>query len=316
MKGYGPADAMRSPRVAGVTTFLRLPHVTQLEGVDVAVVGLPFDTGLAVRAGARFGPRAVREASLTIRPTYHPAQRVAVFDRVSAIDIGDARVMAGFTDRSLASIEEMLRPMHEAGVVPLGIGGDHTVTLAELRAAAQRHGPLALLHFGAHTDALDVSAGEQVIHSTAIRRAAEEGVVDASRSALLGMRGGVDSADEYDQARALGFTVIAWDELAQLGTGVVAAAVERAGGKAFITVDADFVDPAFAPAVGTPEAGGPTSMQALALLRACRGLDLAGADVVEVVPDLDTSKITAVFAAAVAYELLTLIACAQPAGGG
>jgi agmatinase len=309
MKGFGPAGQADAPRIAGVTTFLRLPHVTHHEGVDAAVVGLPFDTGLAVRTGARFGPRAVREASLTIHPAYNPAQRVAVFERLSVIDVGDARVVAGFTDRSLASIGDALRPMHDAGVVPLGIGGDHTVTLAELRAAAQRHGPLALLHFGAHTDALDESAGERYMHSSVIRRAVEEGVIDPARSTLMGMRGGLDVPDEHEQARELGFTVVPWDDLAQLGTGMVAAAVDKAAGKAFITVDVDFVDPAFAPAVGTPEVGGPSSMQALALLRACRGLDLAGADVVEVVPELDSGSLTATFAATVAYELLSLIAC-------
>ncbi len=311
MKGYGPDGGARSPRIAGVTTFLRLPHVTQFDDVDVAVVGLPFDTGLAVRTGARFGPRAVREASLTIHPAYNPAQRVAVFERLSVVDAGDVRAVAGgFTDRSLAAMEETLGQVHRAGAVPLGVGGDHTVTLAELRAAAAKHGPVALLHFGAHTDCLDEGAGERHIHSTVIRRALEEGVIDASRSALLGMRGGLDSPDEYEQARELGFTVVPWDDLAQLGTGVVAAAVEGIGdAKAFITVDVDFVDPGFAPAVGTPEVGGPTSAQALALIRGCRGLDLAGADVVEVVPELDSSHLTATVAATIAYELLSLMAC-------
>jgi agmatinase len=310
MKGYGPDGGANSPRVAGVTTYLRLPHVTQFDGVDVAVVGLPFDTGLAVRTGARFGPRAVREASLTLHPAYNPAQRVAVFDRLSVVDAGDVRAVAGFTDRSLDAMQATCTQIHEAGAVPLGIGGDHTVTLAELRAAAAKYGPLALLHFGAHTDCLDESAGQRHIHSTVIRRAVEEGVIDAARSALLGMRGGLDFPDEYEQARELGFTVVPWDDLAQLGTGVVAAAVETIGdGKAFVTVDVDFVDPAFAPAVGTPEVGGPTSAQALALFRGCRGLDLAGADVVEVVPELDSSHLTATVAATIAYELLSLMAC-------
>lgn len=311
MKGYGPNDGERSPRVAGVTTFLRLPHVTQHDGVDVAVVGLPFDTGLAVRAGARFGPRAVREASLTLHPAYNPAQRVAVFERLSVVDAGDARVVAGFTDRSLEAMQSALAPVHDAGAVPLGIGGDHSVTLAELRAAAAQHGPLALLHFGAHTDCLDSSGGERHVHSTVVRRAVEEGVIDAARSALFGMRGGLDAPDEYEQARELGFTVLPWDDLAQLGTGVVSAAVDEIGaGKAFVTVDVDFFDPGFAPAVGSPEVGGPTSAQALALIRGCRGLDLAGADVVEVVPELDSSNMTATVAATVAYELLCLMACA------
>jgi agmatinase len=310
VKGYGPDGGTHSPRIAGVTTFLRLPHVTQFDGADVAVVGLPFESGLAVRTGARLGPRAVREASLTIHPAYNPAQRVAVFDRLSVVDAGDVRVVAGFTDRSLAAMEDTLAQVHAAGGVPLGVGGDHTVTLAELRAAARRFGPLALLHFGAHTDCLDESAGQRHIHSTVVRRAVEEGVVDPTCSALLGMRGGLDTPEEYDQARELGFTVVPWDDLAQLGTGVVAAAVDKIGErKAFITVDADFVDPGFAPAVGTPEVGGPSSGQALALIRGCRGLDLAGADIVEVVPELDSSSLTATVAATIAYELLSLMAC-------
>ncbi|HTX70383.1 MAG TPA: agmatinase [Thermoleophilia bacterium] len=311
MKGYGPGDGGEPPRVAGVTTFLRLPHVTQFREVDVAVVGLPFDTGLAVRTGARFGPRAVREASLTIHPAYNPAQRVSVFERLSVVDAGDAHVTAGFTDRSLAAMQEPLTQVHEAGAVPLCLGGDHTVTLAELRAAATRYGALALLHFGAHTDCLEQVDGERHMHSTVVRRAAEEGLLDVAHSALLGMRGGLDTPDEYDRARELGFTVVPWDDLAQLGTGMVSAAVEAVGGrKTFVTVAADFVDPGCAPAVGAPEVGGPTSAQALALLRACRGLDLAGADVVEVVPELDSSHLTAMVAATIAYELLSLMACA------
>ncbi|MBE0528722.1 MAG: arginase family protein, partial [Thermoleophilia bacterium] len=236
MKGYGPEGGARSPRIAGVNTFLRLPHVTQYDGVDVVVLGLAFDTGLAVRSGARFGPRAVREASLTIRPAYNPAQRVAIFERLSVVDAGDAHLVAGFTDRSLATMQDAVDLVVAAGAVPLGVGGDHTVTLAELRAVAKKYGPVTLLHFGAHTDCLEESAGQRHIHSTVVRRAVEEGVVDPSRSALFGMRGGLDSPDEYDQARELGFTVVPWEDLAQLGTGMVAATVEAAAGtKAFVT---------------------------------------------------------------------------------
>jgi agmatinase len=311
MKGFGPVGGEQSPRVAGVTTFLRLPHVTQYGDVDVAVVGLPFETGLTVRTGARFGPRAVREASITLHPAYNPAQRVAVFERLSVVDAGDAHVAAGFTDRTLTTMQEMLTQVHQAGAAPLCIGGDHTVTLAELRAAAVQYGPLALLHFGAHTDCLEQADGERLLHSTVLLRAAEEGLLDVQHSVLFGMRGGVDTPDEYERARELGFTVVPWDDLAQLGTGAVAGAVDAIGErKAFITVDADFVDPGFAPAVGTPEVGGPSSAQALALIRGCRGLDLAGADVVEVVPELDSSHLTAMVAATIAYELLTLMACA------
>jgi agmatinase len=202
--------------------------------------------------------------------------------------------------------------VHEAGAVPIGFGGDHSVLLAELRAAAATHGPVALLHFDAHSDTWDEYFGEKYTHGTVVRRATEEGLIDAARSTLMGMRGGLYSPSGLDDARDLGFTVITWDDLAQLGTGAVAAAVERAAGKAFLTFDIDFVDPAFAPGTGTPECGGPSSMQALALLRACRGLQIVGADVVEVLPDLDSSHLTATLAATVAWEILSLVAVTMP----
>jgi agmatinase len=209
------------------------------------------------------------------------------------------------------SLEAALAPLHEAGVAPLGLGGDHSVVLAELRAAAQRHGPLALVQFDARGDTLDECSGESYAHGTAIRRAVDEGLIDPARSTQLGLRGGLSGPAEHEDARAMGFEVVPWLDLAQLGTGVVERAVERAGGKAFLTFDISFVDPAFAPGVGTPEVGGPSSMQALALLRGCRGLDLAGADVVEVVPGLDVSQLTATLAATIAWEMLSLMACAS-----
>jgi agmatinase len=312
MKGYGPADPLQTPRFAGISTFLRLPHTTHLDGVDVAFVGLPFDTGVSFRAGARFGPKAIREGSLSIRPDYNMTQRVSVFDRISAIDYGDAPVVPGFTDRSYDKMATALRAVHEAGAVPIGFGGDHSVLLAELRAVATTHGPVALVQFDAHSDTWDEYFGEKYTHGTVVRRATEEGLIDAARSTLMGMRGGLYGPGDLDEARDLGFTVVPWDDLAQLGTGAVTAAVERAGGKAFLTFDIDFVDPAFAPGTGTPECGGPSSMQALALLRACRGLRIVGADVVEVLPDLDSSHLTSTLAATVAWEILSLLAVTAP----
>lgn len=312
MKGYGPADPLQTPRFAGISTFLRLPHTTHLDGVDVAFVGLPFDTGVSFRAGARFGPKAIREGSLSIRPDYNMTQRVSVFERISAIDYGDAPVVPGFTDRSYDKMATALRAVHEGGAVPIGFGGDHSVLLAELRAAATTHGPVALVQFDAHSDTWDEYFGEKYTHGTVVRRATEEGLIDAARSTLMGMRGGLYGPGDLDEARDLGFTVVPWDDLAQLGTGAVTAAVERAGGKAFLTFDIDFVDPAFAPGTGTPECGGPSSMQALALLRACRGLRIVGADVVEVLPDLDSSHLTSTLAATVAWEILSLLAVTAP----
>jgi agmatinase len=312
MKGHGPADPELSPRFAGISTFLRLPHIVDPTGVDAAVVGLPFDAGSTYRSGARFGPRAIREGSLTLRPFYNPAQRVSVFERLSVVDLGDVPVAPMFTERSYERMRETLSRVHEAGAVPIGLGGDHGVLLPELRAAAGRHGPLAILLFDAHTDTADESFGERYTHSTALRRAVEEGLVDPARSTLMGMRGGMYQPEEYDADREMGFLVFPWEELAQLGTGAVTAAVDRAAGKAFLSFDIDFVDPAFAPGTGTPEVGGPSSMQALALVRAARGAQLVGADVVEVLPDLDHSAITSTLAATIAFEILSLLACAAP----
>lgn len=316
MKGYHPADPLVMPRFAGTSTFLRLPQVTDLSGVDVAVVGLPFDTAVSFRTGARFGPKGIREGSLALRPDYNPAQRLQVWEHVSAVDYGDSVVAPGSTETSLALMEQTLREIHDAddlGAVPLGLGGDHSVLLAELRAAAARYGPLALVQFDAHADTWDEYFGQKYTHGTVIRRAVEEGLVDPERSTQLGMRGGLYEPRDLEEPRDMGFTLVPWDELVQLGTGMIAAAVDRAAGKAFLTFDIDFVDPAFAPGTGVPEVGGPTSAQTLALLRACRGLDLAGADVVEVAPDLDCAHLTTTLAATVAYEILTLVACSRAA---
>ena len=308
MRGYGPADPSATPRFAGISTFLRLPHTTNLEGVDVAAVGLPFDTGVSFRVGARFGPKAIRDGSLAYRPDFNPEQGVSVFERLSVIDYGDAPIVPGATVASLDKMSGSLGVLHEAGVIPIGFGGDHSVLLAELRAAAATRGPLAVIQFDAHCDTRDDYFGEKYTHGTVLRRACEEGLVDASRSTLMGMRGGLAGPNDHEEARALGFHVVRWTELASLGVGAVKTAVERARGKAFLTFDIDFIDPAYAPGTGTPVCGGPSSMQALELLRACRGLHIIGADVVEVVPDLDSSYLTAMLAATVAWEILSLIA--------
>ena len=313
MKGYGPSVALPSASPTGSATFLSLPAVADPTGVDVAVIGLPGDTGAAEGGGAHAGPRAVREASLTLRPIYNPSQRLQVFEHLSVVDAGDAAVAPGATLAAPAAMQTALAALHAGGVIPLGLGGDQTVLLAELRAAAAVRGPLALLQFDAHIGAGEPWRDERDSHGGAVRRALDEGLIDPRRSTLMGMRGGLCAAGEYDEARFSGLTLVPWDELAQLGTGVVARAVELAGGPAFVSFDVDFVDPAFAPGTGALECGGPTSAQALALLRACRGLDIVGADVLGVLPGIDPSHITARLAATVAFEILTLIACARAA---
>lgn len=314
MKGYGPADTSQSPRFAGISTFLRLPNTTDLDGVDVATVGLPFDTGASFRVGARFGPRGLREASCSFRADYDPELEVEPFEHLSAIDYGDAPVVSGAAVPTLERMAGALEAIHRAGVVPLGLGGDHTVLLAELRAAAAVHGPVAVVQFDSHCDTRDVYYGERYTHGTVLRRAVEEGLVDAARSTLMGMRGGLAGPGDHDEARDLGFTVVRWTDFAKRGAAAVEEAVARAGGgKTALTFDIDFVDPAYAPGTGTPVCGGPTSMQALELLRACRGLDIVAGDVVEVAPDLDSAFLTTMLGATVAWTILGLIALRRAA---
>jgi agmatinase len=311
MKGYGPAEPADAGQGAGVATFLRLPRMSHLADVDVAIVGLPFDPSLTGPAGARFGPQGMRRASLALRPHYNPSQRIDVFDRVSAVDFGDSPVRLGFLEQSLPMMTATLANVQEGEAVPIVLGGEREITLAGLRAAAEHHGALALVSFDAHSGLWEEDGGAQA-HGTLVRRALEEELVDPRRSTLVGMRGGLRHAREYDEAREMGFTVVPWEDLAQLGSGMLAGAVDIAAGKAYLSFDMDFVDPAYAPGVATLEVGGPSSAQALALLRACRGLDIAAADVVGVVPDRDPAGLTTALGATVAYEILTLVACERP----
>jgi agmatinase len=315
MKGFGPAEPADAGNVASVSTFLRLPRHSTLDDVDVAFVGLPFDPALIGPAGARFGPQAMRRASLALRPHYNPAQRIQVFDRVSAVDYGDSPVRLGFLDNSLPMMTATMANVLEGGAVPIGLGGDRDVSFAGLDAASDLHGALSLISFDAHSglwgehDQTLASDSALASHGGLVRRAVQEGFVDPERSMLVGMRGGLRDAREYDEAREMGFTIVPWEELAQLGSGMLAAAPDIAAGKAYLSFDMDFVDPAYAPGVLTLEVGGPSSGQALALLRACRGLDIAAADVVGLVPDRDPAGLTTALGATVAYEILTLIAC-------
>ena len=233
MQRYGPPDASAATGPADGATFLRLPLVAEPGGVDVAVVGLPLDCAVpgvgAPGMGAGLGPRAVRESSLALRTAYNPSQRVAPFKEMSVVDAGDASVVAGADPASLDAVQAALAPWLEGGVTPLGLGGDSVVLLAELRAAAAVHGPLALLSFDAHIDG-DAGMSERPSRSTVVR-AAEEGLIDPRRSTVMGMRGGLSSAGGYDEARELGLTIVPWDDLAQLGTGVVSQALENARGE-------------------------------------------------------------------------------------
>ncbi|MGE5635633.1 MAG: agmatinase [Nocardioidaceae bacterium] len=304
---------MSAPRYAGVRTFARCPHVRDLEGVDVAVVGVPFDTATSYRAGARFGPEAIRAGSALLRP-WHPALAVDVFAARSVVDWGDLDVTPGNAERTMRQIAEGLAPVLAAGITPLVLGGDHSIALGELRAHAAAHGPVGLVLLDAHADTWDAYYGERLFHGTPFRRAVEEGLVLPERSLLAGMRGPLYSAADLDAARALGFELLTGDELRRLSAAEYAARVRARVGDApaYLSFDIDVLDPAFAPATGTPEVAGLLPHEALALLRSLAGMDFVGFDVVEVSPPYDgPAQTTAMLAANVAFELLALTALAR-----
>jgi agmatinase len=291
-----------------VRTFGRCPLADGPEGVDVAVLGIPFDTGTTNRPGTRFGPEAIRAASIALRP-YNPVQDAQVFGRLSVADLGDVGVTPGDAERTLEQIAEHLEPIVRAGARTLCLGGDHTVVLGELRAHAAVHGPLGLVLLDAHADVWDRYVGQAYYHGSPFRRALEEGLLDPSRSLLAGMRGSLYGPEDAAQPTDLGFEVIPCEELVALTPQEYG---ERARGRAgdgplFLSFDIDVLDPAFAPGTGTPEAGGLSTREALGYVRALRGLRFSGYDLVEVSPPYDGAGLpTAIAASNVAYELLTL----------
>jgi agmatinase len=313
MPHHRPLDARVLPRFAGIRTFMRAPHTTDLAGVDTAVYGIPYDTATSYRTGPRFGPEAIRSASALLRP-YNPALGVDVVETLSIVDYGDLPVSPGDTERTYGQVEEALEPVVAAGIFPLGLGGDHSVTLAELRVLARRHGPLALVQLDAHGDTWDEYFGQRFFHGTTFKRAAEEKLIDPGVSVQAGLRGSLYGEDDLESARRMGFAVLSCDQVRTLGPGGCASLVRgRVGSRpVFLSFDIDVLDPAFAPGTGTPEVGGLSSAEALALLRALGGIELVGADVVEVSPPYDgPGQPTALAAANVAYELLSLRALAR-----
>ncbi|MGQ0571783.1 MAG: agmatinase [Armatimonadota bacterium] len=304
-----PADALRSPRFSGVRTFMRLPLVESPRGVDLAVVGVPFDTGASFRVGARFGPAAVRAASVLLKP-YAYEQGVDIFARCGAADLGDLAVVPGYVEDSYPRITEGLRAILEEGTVPFMLGGDHSITLPELRAVAGRHGPVGLLQFDSHTDTWDEYFGRKYNHGTVIRRAIEEGLIRPDRSIQVGIRGSLYSRSDVDDARALGLDVVPMAEVRRLGLPALGRRIrDRLGaGPTFLSFDIDFIDPAYAPGTGTPQVGGPATWEALGLLQECAGLWFVACDVVEVIPAYDPAEITALAAAQVVHECMALVA--------
>lgn len=324
------SEPRQVPRYTGIRTFAGLPHVA-LESLDgsaaetgeppvgapaCVVIGAPFDTATSWRPGARFGPEAIRSASVLLRP-WHAAHGIEVLDG-RVLDGGDVAVVPGNAARSVERIDAALAPLCALGVVTVLLGGDHTVLLGELRAHARAHGPLALVALDAHADTWEDYYGERLFHGTVLRRAAEEGLVEPACSLIVGVRGSLYAPDDLEDARTLGFELIAIEELRAAGADFAQLVRQRTGGRpAFLSFDIDVVDPSAAPATGTPEVGGLQAAEALTLLRSLAGMRFAGFDVVEVSPPYDPpGQITALLAANVAYELLALARLAPASSAG
>jgi agmatinase len=307
-----PIDSLRTPRFCGVPTFMRLPLATSLVGLDAAIIGLPSDSGGPYRTGARFAPNALRAISAMLRPVNPYRGNLNIFETLATADVGDAAVVPGYEEESLAALEESVRTLIDANVTPFAIGGDHSVTLAELRAVASRFGPLALIQFDSHTDTWDTYfGGKRYSAGTPFRRAVEEELVTPAHSIQIGMRGSLFQVTDISQSLALGYDVLTCDQIFEIGVQAVAdrIAARTAGRPCFITFDMDFVDPGSAPGVQTPESGGPTSRETLLVLRRLHDLHLVGCDVVEMNPLYDDpGQTTALLAATVMAELLALSA--------
>jgi guanidinobutyrase len=312
----GPKDAPRNqplggnamPRFGGPGTMMRLPAADSPAGLDAAFVGVPFDAGTSHRPGARFGPRQIRAESALIRP-YNMATGAAPFDTLQVADLGDVPINTYSIEKSLAIITAFYARVLAAGCRPLTLGGDHTIALPILRALAARHGPVALVHVDAHADVNDEMFGERIAHGTPFRRAVEEGLLRCDLVWQIGLRGSGYAADDFDWPRRQGFTLVPahevwWRSLVPLMDDVRA----RIGdAPVYLSFDIDGIDPAFAGGTGTPEVGGLTVPQALEIIRGLRGLDLVGADLVEVAPPYDPNGNTALLGANLLYEMLCVL---------
>ncbi|MFD8557652.1 agmatinase [Streptosporangium canum] len=309
----GPVDSARIPRFAGPATFARLPRLDEVGRCDVAVVGVPFDSGVSYRPGARFGPSAVREASRLLRP-YHPGLDVSPFAALQVADAGDIACNPFDIGEAVETIEHAAGELQDAGARLVTIGGDHTIALPLLRSLAKRHGPVALLHFDAHLDTWDTYFGAEYTHGTPFRRAVEEGILDTEALSHVGTRGPLYGKKDLEDDRRLGFGVVTSADVMRRGVDeVVDALRQRIGGRPlYLSIDIDVLDPAHAPGTGTPEAGGLTSRELLEILRGLAGANLVGADVVEVAPAYDHAEITSVAASHVAYDLVSLLALSAP----
>ena len=303
-----PLGGNEMPRFGGLASMMRLPVATHAAGLDAAFIGVPLDIGASNRAGARFGPRQIRAESSLIRP-YNMATGAAPFDALQVADLGDVPINTYSLEKSVGIITDFYREVLGHGCVPLTLGGDHTIALPILRAVAERHGPVALIHVDAHADVNDEMFGERIAHGTPFRRAVEEGLLQTNKVWQIGLRGSGYAADDFDWPRRQGFTIIPahevwWQSLAPIMDKVRAVIGDA---PCYLSFDIDGIDPSFAGGTGTPEIGGLSVPQALEIIHGCRGLNLVGADLVEVSPPYDPSGNTALLVANLLYEMLCVL---------
>ena len=302
-------DPMLGPRYAGVPTFMRTPLAGDLTQLDIALVGVPYDGATEARPGTRHGPRQIRDLSSMMR-AIHPLTRINPYDLCNIADAGDVAFSHALDiPSSMAEIETFYAKLCAADVVPVSAGGDHSITLPILRALAKDR-PLGMCQVDAHTDTWDEEMGSRFSHGTPFRRAVEEGLLDPKRVIQIGIRGAANSDEAWAFSAESGMRVVSMDEFERVGT---AAAIEEARkvigeGPTYLTFDVDGLDPAYTPGTGTPEIGGLTTREGLALVRGMRGANLVGGDVVEVSPPFDPTGNTALVAATMMYEILCLLA--------
>jgi guanidinobutyrase len=306
-----PLGGNEMPRFAGIATMMRLPHQPTTDGLDACFVGVPFDLGTSNRSGARFGPRQVRSESVLLRP-YNMATRAAPFDSLQVADIGDVATNAYNIVDSIARIEAAYDRIIANGCRPITIGGDHTIAWPILRAMRKKYGPVGVVHVDAHADVNDTMGGEKIAHGTPFRRAVEEGLLDCDRVVQIGLRGTGYHADDFDWCREQGFRVVQAEEcwhksLVPLMQEVAECVAGTGNGPVYLSFDIDGLDPSFAPGTGTPEIGGLSVHQGLEIIRGLRGLNIVGADLVEISPPYDPQGTTALVGANLAFEMLCVL---------
>lgn len=310
-----PKSALSSPRFCNTGTFMRMPRIQDVENPDFVIVGIPFDTACSYRTGGRFGPSAIRSISAMIKPN-NVLLGVNVLEGLTGADYGDVNVTPGYIHPTYEAIEKELQPIVDAGIIPICLGGDHSITLGEMRAVAKKYGPLSMIHFDSHSDLCDEVFDQRYNHGTPFRRALEEGLIDASRSIQVGMRGSLYDPNEHQMAADLGFQLIPAHKIREMGfDALIQAIIERVKDHpVFLTFDIDFVDPAYAPGTGTPEVGGFTSWETLSVLRALKNLNFVAFDVVEVLPAFDSGEVTSYMAANICFEFISMLAVQKKEG--